>query len=263
MIVRPIAANGSVLRERAVCRLRSPMRRMGGRLLTTLLPTVVACTLPSIAAFAADPASIDGIWLPDASRSQRLPADAPFTPEGRQLVDEWRSSHDPIEDDPGRFCQPPGMPSLALGGADYPIEIIASPHQITILMELHQQVRRIFLNLDSHPDRLFPQRNGHSIGRWENDVLVIDTVGIRGLLFGSVPHSDSVQVAERMTAIEDGAALVNEITITDPVMFAEPIVLRQYYRAAPDDTRMLEYECTEGMWVEHERARVESTRSAD
>ena len=119
------------------------------------------------------------------------------------------------------------------------------------------------MNQESHPDRVFPQRNGHSIGRWDNDALAVDTVGVRGITFGSVPHSDQVHVVERITAIEDGAALVNEITIADPVMFTEAVVLQQYYRAAPQDTRMLEYECTEGMWVEHERARAESALDAD
>lgn len=208
------------------------------------------------AVLAADaPAAIAGIWLPDASRSQRFPADPPFTAEGRRIVAEWRASHDPIEDDPGKFCQSPGMPSLALGGADYPVEILVTPHQVTILMELHQQVRRVHLDR-AHPARPFPQRNGHSIGRWENDTLVVDTIGIKAITFGSVPHSDQVHVVERIRAIDDGAALVNEVTITDPAMYREPVVVRQQYRAAPPDMRMLEYECTEGMWLEHEAQRA-------
>lgn len=236
-------------------------RRLGlspGRLLAALAAAIV--TAP--AALALD-ARIAGIWLPDASRSQRLPADVPYTPEGRRIVDAWRASHDPIEDDPGRFCQAPGMPSLALGGADYPVEIIVTPAQITILMELHQQVRRVFMSLDAHPERLFPQRNGHSIGHWDDDTLVVDTRDIRGITYGSVPHSDRVQVVERWRVIDAGDSLVNELTITDPVMFAEPVVLRQYYRRAPPGTRMLEYECTEGMWLEHERARERAQRAGD
>ncbi len=216
-------------------------------------------TLLSISAIpAADAASIEGIWLPDASRSQRMPSDPPYTAEGRRIVEDWRASHDPVEDDPGRFCQAPGMPSLALGGADYPVEVVATASQVLILMELHQQVRRIFLDLEAHPERLFPQRNGHSIGRWDGETLLVDTVGIKAITFGSVPHSDEVHVEERISAIDDGAALVNEITVTDPVMYSEPVLLRQYYRAAPEGTRMLEYECTEGMWLEHERARAEA-----
>jgi len=222
------------------------------------LTVAAACALLVIAvsgdlALAAD-ARLAGIWLPDASRSQRMPADPPFTADGRRIVDEWRATHDPIEDDPGAFCQAPGMPSLALGGADYPVEIIVTPDQITVLMELHQQNRRIFVNAD-HPATMFPQLNGYSTGYWDGDTLVVDTRAIRGITFGSVPHSDRVQVIERWNVTDSGQSVVNELTITDPVMYAEPVVLRQVYTRAPPETRMLEYECTEGMWLDHEAAR--------
>jgi hypothetical protein len=219
-----------------------------------LVAVAATALVPPIAGAAGD-APIAGIWLPDASRSQRFPASPPFTPEGRRIVTEWRASHDPIEDDPGRFCQAPGMPSLALGGADYPVEIVVTPRQVTILMELHQQVRRVFLDQATHPERPFPQRNGHSIGHWDGDTLVVDTTAIKAITFGSVPHSDRMHVVERIHAVDDGAALVNEVTITDPAMYTEPMLVRQYYKRAPQGTRMLEYECTEGMWIEHEQSR--------
>ena len=161
-------------------------RHVAYRLAAALAVTLsIACNVA-----AAQDVAIAGIWLPDASRSQRFPAQPPFTDEGRRIVADWRASHDPIEDDPGKFCQAPGMPSLALGGADYPVEVVVTTRQVTILMELHQQVRRVFLDQDAHPARLFPQRNGHSIGRWDGDTLVVDTAGIKAITFGSVPHSD-------------------------------------------------------------------------
>lgn len=209
----------------------------------------------------ADDARLAGIWLPDASRSQRMPPDPPWTAEGRRIIEDWRATHDPVEDDPGAFCQAPGMPSLALGGADYPVEIVVRPEQITILMELHQQNRRIYMGLDEHPARPFPQRNGHSIGRWDGDTLIVDTSAIRAITFGAVPHSDQVRVAERWNVIDGGGALVNEITVVDPLMYAEPLVLRQYYTRAEAGTRMLEYECTEGMWEDHERERERRQRA--
>lgn len=225
-----------------------------GRRVAALFAMLGSALVPALTT-AAEDAPIAGIWLPDASRSQRFPADPPFTAEGRQIVAAWRASHDPIEDDPGKFCQAPGMPSLALGGAGYPVEILVTPQQVTILMELHQQARRIFLDPAAPPARPFPQRNGYSIGRWEDATLVVDTIAIKAITFGAVPHSDRVHVVERIRAIDDGAALVNEVTITDPVMYAEPVVVQQYYRRAPPGTRMLEYECTEGMWIDHEASR--------
>ena len=226
---------------------------------TALWMLTCSLLLAPAVALAAEDSAIAGIWLPDASRSQRFPANPPYTSEGKRIVGEWRASHDPIEDDPGKFCQPPGMPSLALGGADYPVEIIVTPRQVTMLMEIHQQVRRVFLDQPTHPARPFPQRNGHSIGHWEGDTLVVDTLAIKAITFGSVPHSDRVHVVERIRAIDEGTGLVNELTITDPVMYLKPVVVEQYYRAAPPGTRMLEYECTEGMWIEHEESRGKRT----
>jgi hypothetical protein len=71
-----------------------------------------------------------------------------------------------------------------------------------------------------------------------------------------VPHSDRVHVVERIRAVAGGAALLNEVTITDLVMYSQPVVVQQYYKAAPANTRMLEYECTEGMWADHEAERA-------
>jgi hypothetical protein len=78
-----------------------------------------------------------------------------------------------------------------------------------------------------------------------------------------VPHSDKVHVVERIRAIDGGDALLNEITITDPVMYSGAVTVQQYYRAAPADTRMLEYECTEGMWADHEAARAAKKTGAE
>jgi len=223
----------------------------GQRFVLAILGCVI--TIASQAATPAKP-SLAGIWFPDPTRSERLPKDAPFTKEGKAIVDKFKAQHEPTKDDPGLFCIPAGMPSIALGGADYPVEIIETPQQTTILMELHQQVRRIFVN-GKHPQDVFPQRNGHSIGRWEGSVFVVDTVGIRAASFGSVPHSNQAHVVERWQRIDEGRALVNELTIHDPKMYSKPVVLRQYYWAAEPDSRMMEYECTEGRWVEYEKAR--------
>jgi hypothetical protein len=204
---------------------------------------------------AAQQSSIAGIWIPDSSRSEPFPSDPPYTAEGRRIVAQWNDSHDPVADDPGRFCQNPGMPSLALSGAGYPTEIIVTPRQVSMLMEIHQQVRRVFLDQTQHPEHMFAQRNGYSIGHWEGDTLIVDTAGIRAITFGAVPHSDQVRVVERIRAIDDGATLAVAVTITDPVMYEKPVVVQRYYTAAPQDTRMLEYECTEGMWIEYEESR--------
>ena len=141
-------------------------------------------TTPAVA----QDALMSGIWIPDGSRSQSPQSPLPFSAEGREAVTSWQSGRDPLEDDPGRFCQSPGMPSLALSGAGYPMEIVVTDDQVLMLLEIHQQVRRVFLAAE-HPARALPQRNGHSVGHWEGDTLVVDTTAVRPIFFGSVPHS--------------------------------------------------------------------------
>lgn len=202
----------------------------------------------------AQDSGIEGIWVPDGSRSQRLPSPLPYTAEGQRIALEWGATHDQIEDDPGLFCQAPGMPSIALSRAAYLTEIVVTPGQVLILMEVEQQVRRVFLNT-THPERPLAQRNGHSVGQWQGNTLVIDTVAIRPITFGSVPHSAQISVVERLRTIDGGSTLINEVTINDPLMYSEPIVVESYFTLTSPGTRMLEYACTEGMWIEHEESR--------
>lgn len=219
-----------------------------GVIVTTLLAVFTG------AVCAAHSNSLDGIWLPDNSRSQRAPSPLPLTEKGSAVVASWQAGRDPVLDDPGFYCQSPGMPSIALSGAGYPMEIVASAEQVLIMFEAHQQVRRVFLD-SAHPNKLFPQRNGHTIGHWQGATLVADTAGIRPIAFGAIPHSDQIQVTERMQVIDAGSTLVNELTITDPVMYTSPIVIAQYFIRAPQGTAMLEYECSEAMWIEHQQSR--------
>jgi hypothetical protein len=79
--------------------------------------------------------------------------------------------------------------------------------------------RTIHMNTE-HPASIEPSRAGHSIGRWENDVLVVDTVGfLPGLLTGSVLHSDQLHVVERFTYDPERVAITRSYTAEDPLHF--------------------------------------------
>jgi hypothetical protein len=221
----------------------------------TSLPVMTALMLASMTETGlAQDVAMAGIWLPDGARSQRTPSPLPFTADGEKAVSEWLAGRDPLEDDPGRFCQSPGMPSLVLSGAGYPLEIVITEDAVYMLMEIHQQVRRVFLD-EGHPDRTLPQRNGHSVGHWEGNTLVVDTTAIRPIYFGAVPHTGQAHVVERLRVIDNGDALVNEVTITDPGLYTQPITITRFFSAAPEGTLMLEYECSESLWIEHEESR--------
>jgi hypothetical protein len=80
-------------------------------------------------------------------------------------------------------------------------------------------VRTIHLNAE-HPASIVPSRAGHSVGRWDGDVLVVDTVGfLPGMLALEVAHGDGLHVVERFALNSDGSALTRDYTATDPDYF--------------------------------------------
>jgi hypothetical protein len=83
-------------------------------------------------------------------------------------------------------------------------------------------VRTIHLDAKEHPRGVAPSRAGHSIGRWEGDTLVVDTVGFEaGILSadGRVPHSAAMHVVEQFTLDAQGRSLRRTFTATDPMYF--------------------------------------------
>jgi hypothetical protein len=82
--------------------------------------------------------------------------------------------------------------------------------------------RTVHLKMDAHPTGVSSSRAGHSIGRWEGDTLVVDTIGFEpGILLadGRVPHSRDLHVVERFTLADEGRALRRTFVATDPLYF--------------------------------------------
>ena len=121
--------------------------------------------------------------------------------------------------DPGALCLPQGMPGMM--GAIYGLEILQTPKIIAISSEFKAGTRRIWMDEKAHPpaDELDETFVGHSIGRWEGDVLVVETVGIRtDVAFGGrppLPHSSKLRLTERFRQTAPGM-LAYEITTTTP-----------------------------------------------
>ena len=93
----------------------------------------------------------------------------------------------------------------------------------TVTLEYGQYgfTRTIHLNMAEHPAAIEPSRAGHSIGRWENDVLVVDTVGFApGVLSPPVLHTDKLHVVERFSLDPAGPTLLRSYTADDPEYFA-------------------------------------------
>ena len=85
--------------------------------------------------------------------------------------------------------------------------------------------RTVHLNMTAHPANIKPSRAGHSIGRWDGDTLVVDTVGfVPGSLAGNLPHSDKLHVVERFTLNPTTLELTRGIVADDPVYFVDKYV---------------------------------------
>ena len=85
--------------------------------------------------------------------------------------------------------------------------------------------RTVNLNMTAHPANIKPSRAGHSIGRWDGDTLVVDTIGFEpGTLTGSLPHSSKLHVVERFTLNPATLELTRGIVAEDPVYFADKYV---------------------------------------
>jgi hypothetical protein len=129
-------------------------------------------------------------------------------------------------------CKPAGVPGfdVLLGGALF---ILQSPAEVTMIFSGNAEVRHIRLNA-SHSPNSKTSWYGESVGHYEGDTLVVDTIGFNDKTFLDnyrTPHTDKLHVTERWRLIEEGKKLEILMTIDDPDTFYQPFqALRQYNR---------------------------------
>ncbi len=143
-------------------------------------------------------------------------------------------------------CMPPGMPRM-MGSAQYPIEFLFTPGRVTTHHEAWMQTRTIYTDGRGHPDDLEAGIFGHSIGRWEGDTLVVDTIGIKTIteLETGMKHSDKLRITERMYLAKDNPdQLVIEMTMEDPEALEAPH-RRTYTFKRERDWSLMEFICAE------------------
>jgi hypothetical protein len=145
------------------------------------------------------------------------------------------------QDSPQSNCVPPGMPGVMT--QPYPIEILFTPGKVTILIEAYMQIRHIYTDgrkLPEDPDLTY---NGTSVGRWEGDTLVVESVGFTKdtVLGPGVHHSEKMRIVERMR-LRDPNTLETTTTIEDPEALTKPVTRTANFARHADWT-MAEYIC--------------------
>ncbi|HEY7391953.1 MAG TPA: hypothetical protein VH640_25780 [Bryobacteraceae bacterium] len=142
------------------------------------------------------------------------------------------------------LCVPYGVPTM-MSVAVYPVEIIETAKQVTIIGEAFSEVRRVYLDRPQEkPEDVAPGYYGRSVGHWEGDTLVVDTVGIKPSVSGyrGMPHSDRMHITERFYLVATDV-LHDQITIDDPVVLEKPITYAVAYKRMPANYEMVEFVC--------------------
>lgn len=188
-----------------------------------------------------------GIWEIDWRNQRGNTQPRPqmkLTPEYQQRLDAFRAAQKDGENLQGEAanCVPSGMPGIMT--QPYPIEFLFQPDKVVLLIETYMQYRHIWTDGRPLPEDPDPYFNGHSVGRWEGDTLVVDTIGFvpTTMLAPGVPHSDQLRISERIRRVAP-EWLEIEVTLNDPVVLAEPFTVTNTYHRLDGELR--EYVCLE------------------
>jgi hypothetical protein len=159
-------------------------------------------------------------------------------------------------------CWATGVPTYLLNPAQ-PTFVLQAPDKVTMIWQMDHQVRRIYLNVP-HSENPRPSWYGESVGRYEGDALVVDTVGLNTRTFVDnyrTPHSERLHVVERYRLVEDGKTLQAEVTIEDPAVFIAPLKVIHRWRRVQGP--MVESSCAEGELGNPFKQDVEPLPTAD
>lgn len=191
-----------------------------------------------------------GVWLIQTPPAALMTVEGklpPMTPEAVKLYKAHlaaRKAGKP-EFDTIQACMPHGFPRILF--ANYPIQVLQEPKQVTFIHEVHHMPRLVFL--DAQPLKAEDRDQnwmGISTGHWEGDTLVVFTAGFNDktvLDVAGLPHSTDMEVTEHLKKT-DADTLEDVITIHDPKMYAKDWSAKAVFKRQPG-RRLQEYVCTD------------------
>jgi hypothetical protein len=170
------------------------------------------------------------------------PSEVPFTPWARALYQARNDNS--RRDNPQIYCLPAGVPRL--NAYTHPYKIVQTRDLIVILYESMTTFRQVFLDGRALPKDPQPSWMGYSVGRWDGDVLVVESSGFNDQTWldgAGHPHSDLMHLTERFVRRDFGHMDI-EVVIDDPKAYTKPLryTQRQDLQA---DTELLEFVCGE------------------
>jgi hypothetical protein len=154
----------------------------------------------------------------------------------RQRADSWGIGS------PGIHCLPAGVPMGDL--IPEPFKILQTPQVVAVLQEGNSTFRQIHTDGRTHPRDPQPTWLGYSVGKWEGDTLVVDSVGFNDRSWLDAlghTHTDALHVIERFTRRNFGVIEL-QVTVEDPKMYVKPVTAKVNLRLHPD-TELLENFC--------------------
>jgi hypothetical protein len=206
--------------------------------------SILALVATGVAAHAQSRPDFTGLWIsPTADISVvLLPGQeislTPFGAERYRKLDMANS--------PSYKCLPYG-PTRGLQSTN-PFQIVQTPDLMAIITE-HIDYRMIYTDGRGHPEDIldYPEWMGHSIGRWEGQTLVVDTIGMRQetwLDTAGFEHSDKLHITERFQKTGPDTIRLT-VTIEDPVFYTKPFTYGRDVRRMAKDVRLMPARCAD------------------
>jgi hypothetical protein len=172
----------------------------------------------------------------------------PMTPWAQEKYKSTKAPHTGgytgESDDTTLKCYPPGVPRIYL--FNFPMEILVVPDRVLIVHEFGHFIRQIWTDGRPHPQNLNPSWMGDSIGKWEGNTLVVDTIGFNDKTWLDQvghPHTEDLHLVERIhrTAPE---MLQIDFTFDDPKAYTKPWTGTKQFKLHKD-WQISEYICEE------------------
>lgn len=192
---------------------------------------------------------LSGFWMPEDQVKYLLdlaadmkPGDIPLTPWGRDVYNQRIANNG--KDHPGVSCLPSGIPEK--DNIPDGLKLVQTEDLVLLLHESRTIYRQIFTDGRPLPKDAQPTWMGYSIGRWDKDTLVVDTIGQNGrtwLDMRGLPGTESLRVTERFSRPKVGHMDI-DVTINDPKAYTRPWNVRLAWRLEPD-TDLIESICEE------------------